>query len=110
MSKAKMHIKRGDTVAVIAGKEKGKKGKVLHVSPRSNRAIVEALNMMTRHERPSQRNPQGGAVKKEAPIHASNLMVICGKCKKPTRVGSKALGDGSRARVCKKCSEIIDAG
>ncbi len=110
MTKRKLHIKKGDTVAVIAGKEKGKKGKVLHVSPTSNRALVEALNMMTRHERPTQRNPQGGMVQKEAPIHASNLMLVCTKCSKPTRVGAKVLEDGTKVRVCRKCSEIIDAG
>ncbi len=110
MSRPKMHIKKGDTITVISGKEKGKKGKVLYVSPRSNRAIVEALNMITRHERPSQRSPQGGMIQKEAPINASNLMLICNKCNKPTRTGKRILEDGSKVRVCKKCSEIIDVG
>ena len=110
MSRQKMHIKKGDTITVISGKEKGKKGKVLYVSPRSNRAIVEALNMITRHERPSQRSPQGGMIQKEAPINASNLMLICNKCNKPTRTGKRILEDGSKVRVCKKCSEIIDVG
>ena len=110
MSRPKMHIKKGDTITVISGKEKGKKGKVLYVSPRSNRAIVEALNMITRHERPSQRSPQGGMIQKEAPINASNLMLICNKCNKPTRTGKRILEDGSKVRVCKKCSEIIDIG
>ncbi len=110
MSRPKMHIKKGDTITVISGKEKGKKGKVLYVSPRSNRAIVEALNMITRHERPSQRSPQGGMIQKEAPISASNLMLICNKCNKPTRTGKRILEDGSKVRVCKKCSEIIDVG
>ncbi|MBI4830499.1 MAG: 50S ribosomal protein L24 [Candidatus Lindowbacteria bacterium] len=105
-----MHIKKGDNVMVISGKEKGKKGKVLLVSRGTNRAIIEALNMMAHHERPSRRNPQGGIVRREAPIHVSNLMVICAKCGKPTRVGGKALEDGSKVRVCKKCSEIIDLG
>jgi len=110
MKRRKMKIRKGDTVAIISGKEKGKKGKVLHIMPRRNGAIVEALNMMTHHERPSQRNPQGGSVQKEAPINASNLMVVCPKCGKPTRIGSRGLADGSKVRVCKKCSEIIDAG
>lgn len=110
MSKTKLHIKKGDTVAIISGKEKGKKGRVLLISPARNRAIIEALNMATHHERATQRNPQGGMVQKEAPIHASNLMLVCTKCNKPTRVGRKILGDGSKVRVCKKCSEIIDAG
>jgi len=110
MSKPKVHIKRGDTVQVVAGKEKGKKGKVLLVSPSSQKVIVEALNMMTRHERPSQTNPQGGLVQKEAPMHVSNLMVVCSKCGQPARIGRQVLADGSKVRVCKRCSEIIDAG
>lgn len=110
MSQRKVHVKKGDTVAVIAGKEKGKKGKVLHTMPKQQRVIVEALNMITRHERPSQRNPQGGMVQREGPIHASNLKVICTKCNQPTRVGARMLEDGSKVRTCKKCSEIIDVG
>lgn len=105
-----MHIKKGDSVVIISGKEKGKRGKVLHVSPQNNRAIIEALNMVTHSERPSQTNPQGGRVQKEAPIHASNIMLICGKCGKPTRIGRRVLEDGSKVRVCKKCSEIVDVG
>jgi large subunit ribosomal protein L24 len=70
--------------------------------------MVEALNMATHHERPSRMSPQGGLVEKEAPIHVSNLMVVCPKCGKPARMGKALLEDGSRARVCKKCSEIID--
>ena len=110
MSRSKMHIKKGDSVVIISGKEKGKRGKVLHVSPDSNRAIIEALNMVTHHERPSQRSPQGGRVQKEAPVHASNLMLVCTKCGKPTRIAKRVLEEGSRVRVCKKCSEIMDAG
>ena len=109
MSKQRANIKKGDIVAVISGKEKGKKGKVLLVSSVKGRAIVEALNMMTRHERPSQRNPQGGMVEKESPIQVSNLMLVCPKCGKPTRVGRKILENGEKVRVCKKCSEIIDS-
>jgi large subunit ribosomal protein L24 len=110
MSHRSIHIKKGDNVAVISGKEKGKKGKVLHTVPKKQGAIVEALNMITRHERPSQQNPQGGMVQREAPIHVSNLMVICTKCNQPTRVGRRILEDGSKVRTCKKCSEIIDVG
>lgn len=110
MSKGKIHIKKGDTVMVISGKEKGKKGKVLLVSPNKNRAIVEALNMVTHHERPSARNPQGGMIQKEAPLHASNLLLVCTKCNTPTRVGRRILDDGTKVRVCKKCSEMIDQG
>ncbi len=103
-----MHIRKGDTVVVISGKEKGKRGKVLLVSLAENKAIVEALNMATHHERPSQRNPQGGLVQKEAPMAASNLMLVCPKCGKPARTGARILDDKSKVRVCRKCSEIID--
>jgi len=109
MKKQKSNIRKGDTVAIISGKEKGKKGKVLLVSSAKGRAIVEALNMMTRHERPSQRNPQGGMVEKESPFQVSNLMLVCPKCSKPTRVGRRVLENGEKVRVCKKCSEIIDS-
>ena len=105
-----MNIRKGDIVTIISGKEKGKKGKVLFVHSGKKRAIVEALNMATHHERPSQRNPQGGLVQKEAAIHTSNLMVVCTKCSKPTRVGRRTLEDGTKVRTCKKCSEIIAAG
>lgn len=110
MSKFRMHLKKGDTVVVLAGKEKGKRGKVLHTSPVNNRAIVETLNMATHHERPSRTNPQGGILQKEAPINASNLMLVCPKCGKPSRVGRTSLEDGSKVRVCKKCSEVVDQG
>lgn len=108
MSQSKIHIQKGDTVIVLSGKEKGKRGKVLLVSPERNRAIVEAVNMAVQHERPSRRNPQGGMIQKEALIHASNLMLICPKCGKPARIGKRLLDDGSKARTCKKCSEIVD--
>jgi large subunit ribosomal protein L24 len=108
MSQSKIHIRKGDTVIVLSGKEKGKRGKVLLISPERNRAIVEAVNMTVRHERPSRRSPQGGMIQKEAPVHASNLMLICPKCGKPARTGKRLLDDGSKARTCKKCSEIVD--
>lgn len=110
MTKTKMHVKKGDNVLVIAGKEKGKRGKILYVSPTNNRAIVEAVNMISHHERPSRTNPQGGILQKEGAIHASNLMVICPKCSAPSRTGRRTLEDGSKVRVCKNCSETIDQG
>ena len=108
--KNRMHIKRGDTVLVIAGKEKGKRGKVLHVSPSNTRAIVEAINMFTHHERPSRTNPQGGILQKEGPMHASNLILVCPKCNTPSRTSRTRLEDGTTVRVCKNCSEVIDQG
>jgi len=105
---AKMRIKKGDTVVVIAGKDKGKKGKVLSVFPKKERLIVENINMATKHVRPTRQIQQGGIIHQEAPIHISNVMLLCKKCNKPTRIGMKMLDDGTKVRVCKKCGEDID--
>ena len=102
------HIKKNDTVMVIAGKEKGKTGKVLKILPKKDRAVVEKVNFIKRHMRPGVHSRQGGIVEKENPISISNLMVVCGKCTDPTRVGRRVLEDGSRVRYCKKCDEIIE--
>ncbi|MGW8208397.1 MAG: 50S ribosomal protein L24, partial [Syntrophobacteria bacterium] len=92
------HIKKNDTVMVIAGKEKGKSGKVLRILPKKDRAVVEKVNFIKRHMRPGPHSRQGGIVEKENPINISNLMVVCGKCTDPTRVGRRVLEDGSRVR------------
>ena len=105
----KYHIKKNDTVKVLAGKEKGKSGKVLRLIPKKDRAIVEKLNMVKRHMRPGPQSRQGGILEKEAPIHISNLMLVCSKCTDPTRVGYKVLEDGKKVRYCKKCGEVLDA-
>lgn len=104
-----MHVVKNDTVKVLAGKYKGISGKVLKVFPDQNRVIVEGVNIIKRHTKPSQRNQQGGIIEKEAPIHVSNVMVICPKCNRPTRIGHSFLDDGSKARVCKydDCGEMI---
>jgi large subunit ribosomal protein L24 len=102
------HIKKDDKVMVIAGKEKGKTGKVLRVLPKKDRAVVEKINFIKRHMRPGAHSRQGGIVEKENPINISNLMVVCGKCTDPTRIGQRVLEDGSRVRYCKKCDEIIE--
>jgi large subunit ribosomal protein L24 len=102
------HIKKNDTVKVIAGKDKGKNGKVMRVIPKKDRVIVEKINMVKRHMRPSQQQRQGGILEKESPIHISNLMLICTKCTDPTRVGYKTLDDNRKVRYCKKCDEVID--
>lgn len=102
------HIKKNDSVVVIAGKEKGKTGKVLRVIPKKDRAIVEKLNMVKRHMKPGAQSRQGGILEREAPIHISNLMLLCSKCTDPTRVGYRILDDNRKVRVCKKCDEIID--
>ncbi|ABK17253.1 50S ribosomal protein L24 [Syntrophobacter fumaroxidans] len=101
-------IKKNDTVMVVTGKDKGKSGKVLRVIYKKDRAIVEKLNMIKRHMKPSQQNRQGGILEKESPIHISNLMLICAKCTDPTRVGYKVLDDNKKVRFCKKCNEVID--
>ena len=104
----KYHIKKNDSVMVIAGKEKGKTGKVLRINPKQDRAVVEKLNVVKRHMRPGAHSQQGGILEKESPIHVSNLMLICTKCTDPTRVGYKILEDDRKVRYCKKCNEIID--
>ena len=103
-----LHIKKGDTVVVLAGNEKGKSGKVMRIIPKKDRVIVEKLNMVKRHMRPGQQSRQGGILEKESPIHVSNLMLVCSKCTDPTRVGYKILDDNQKARYCKKCNEIIE--
>ena len=100
-------IHKGDRVIVIAGDDRGKEGVVLKVDTQNNRAIVEGINFVKRHQRPTQRNPHGGIVKKEAPVKFSNLMVICGKCNAGVRTKFIFLEDSSKARACKQCGEII---
>ena len=106
-----MHIVKNDNVKVVTGKYQGKIGKVLKVYINENRAIVEGVNIIKRHTKPSQKNTQGGIIEKEASIHASNLMVICAKCNRTTRVGHKHLDDGSKVRICKHqdCGEILSS-
>ena len=100
-----MHIKQGMTVRVIRVNHRGEEGKVLYVFPKKERVIIEGVNLIKRHTRPSQENPQGGIVEKEAALHVSNLMVVHGG--KPTRVGYKKLDDGSKVRVAVKTGEEI---
>jgi large subunit ribosomal protein L24 len=107
-TKRKYHIKQNDTVMVIAGKERGKTGKVLKLLPKKDRAVVEKVNFIKRHMRPGAHSRQGGIVEREGSIHISNLKVVCSKCTDPTRVGRKELEDGKRARYCKKCGEILE--
>ncbi len=102
------HIKSDDQVEVIAGKDKGRVGKVLRVDRKQGRAVVEKVNMIKRHTKPNQAVQQGGIIDKEALIQLSNLMLICPKCTKTSRVGRKILEDGSKVRICKKCGEPVD--
>ena len=103
-----MHIKKGDTVQVTTGKDAGKRGKVLRVIPRTNRVVVEGVNRVKKHQRPTRALPQGGILRIESPLHASNVMLVCNKCHRPTRVGRMVLDNGEKVRVCKKCREIMD--
>ena len=104
---SKLHIKKGDTVFVNAGENKGATGKVLKVLVEKQRAIVEGINMVSKSQKPSAKNPQGGIVKQEAPIHISNLNVLDPKTGKPTRIGRKLNADGKRIRYAKKSGEEI---
>lgn len=105
---AKMNIKSGDEVVVIAGKDKGKKGKVIEVLPKAGKAIVEGVAVATKHVKPKAQGQTGGIIKQELPVDASNIMVVCSKCKKATRAARKVLEDGSIVRVCKKCGETFN--
>jgi large subunit ribosomal protein L24 len=103
----KTHVKRGDTVMVIAGKDKSKTGKLLTVVTKKNGVIVEGINLVKRHTKARGSEP-GGIVEKEAVIHVSNVMLFCEKCQKPVRTLTKVLDDGKKTRVCKKCGEAFD--
>ncbi len=107
MSQPKLHVRKGDTVYILTGKDAGKRGKVLQTLPSKRKVIVEGVSIVKRHSRPTRAMPQGGIVEKEASIDSSNVMLVCSKCNKPTRVASKSTDDSSY-RACKKCGEIID--
>ena len=100
-------IKKGDTVVVIAGKEKGKSGKVTEVSPKDNKVLVEGVNIVTKHQKARKQDEKSQIVKKNAPVEASNLMVVCPSCGKATRVAHNTV-DGKKVRICKKCSASLD--
>jgi large subunit ribosomal protein L24 len=108
MAGKKMHVKKNDMVQVLAGKDKGKTGNVLRVFAETDRIVVAELNKIKKHSKPSQANPEGGIIEKEAALAVSNVMLVCPACAKPSRTGVRALEDGSKARFCKKCNEIVD--
>lgn len=101
-------IKKNDTVLVIAGDEKGKKGRVLTVDAGNNRLVVESVNIIKKHMKPSKQYSQGGIIEKEAPLQRSKVMLLCPKCAQPTRVGNKVLENGRKTRACRKCGEVVD--
>lgn len=101
-------IKKNDTVMVIAGRERGKTGKVLRVIPERSRALIEQLNVVKRHQKARGPQSAAGIVEKEAPLHLSNLMIMCDKCNAPVRMGKRLLDDGHSVRVCRRCGEQLD--
>ena len=105
---SKFHLKSGDTVEVITGKDKGKKGKVLSVDPKTGKVIVEKVNVSIKHTKPRRQGETGGRIEKESPIYGSKVMRVCPKCGKATRIGRKVLENGQISRYCKNCQEIID--
>ena len=107
MKAGKTYMKLNDKVEVIAGKDKGRVGKITKVYPKLNKAKVEKINMVKRHTKPNAQNQQGGIIEMEAPIDISNLMLICAKCTKTVRIKKQILDDGTKVRVCKKCGESI---
>ena len=105
---AGLHVKKGDTVKVIAGKDKGKEGEVIRALPSKGRVVVEKVNVVKKAQRPTQANPQGGIISMEAPINVSNVMLVCPSCKAATRVAHRFDEAGKKHRVCKKCNKDID--
>jgi large subunit ribosomal protein L24 len=103
-----LNVKKDDFVEVRAGKDKGKRGKVLSVNPKDFSVVVEKVNVVKRHQRPTQKVKQGGIIEKESKIKANNVMVVCPKCDKPVRLGGKKLESGKNVRICRKCGETLD--
>ena len=108
MAQSFYNVKKNDQVVVIAGKERGKIGKVIKIFPDRQRLIVEKVNMIKRHSRPGMQSQQGGIIEKEGSLPLSNVMIICHKCNTGVRTGRKLLEDGKKVRVCKKCGEVLD--
>ena len=107
MSMAKLHVKKGDTVVVLSGKDKGKQGKIISAMPSKGMVVVEDVNKVKRHTKPSMKAPQGGILDKEMPLNVCKVQLICPSCNKATRIGHKQV-DGKNVRVCKKCGEVVD--
>ncbi len=103
----KLHVRRGDTVLVLSGKDKGKKGKVLTAFPKDGKVIVEGVNIVTKHTKPRKAGDPGGIINQESPIYACKVMLVCNKCGQASRIGRKVLPSGEKVRYCKKCKENI---
>ena len=102
-----LHVKKGDTVVILSGDDRGKKGKVLEVSPKEGKVIVEGLNMVKKHVKPRKMGDPGGIIEAEGAMYASKVMVICPHCNKPTRVGHQKTGEEAKVRVCKRCNDVL---
>ena len=105
---AKVHVKKDDQVFVLTGKDTGKTGKILDVDKENSRVLVEGVNVVVKHKKPRGRNQQGGIIKQEAYISASNVMLVCNKCKRPGKTGRRIMENGEKIRYCKACGEMID--
>jgi large subunit ribosomal protein L24 len=109
MSRLETPIRKNDNVVVTTGKDRGKRGRVLRVVADKNRLVVEGVNIIKRHTKANpQKQIKGGVVEREAPLHASNVQLVCPECGKPTRLGRKILGDGRKVRICRKCEGVVD--
>ena len=109
MAAAGSAIKKNDNVVVVTGRDRGKKGRVLRVAPDKNRLVVEGVNLIKRHTKPNPgKQIKGGIVEREAPVHASNVQLVCPECGAQTRIGHKILGDGRKVRICRKCEGVVD--
>jgi len=109
MRQGRTYLKKDDQVEVITGKDKGRVGKILRVIKEKDKVVVERINMIKRHTKPTEMNQQGQIVEKEAPIHVSNIQLICPECTKTGRIGKKILEDGTKVRFCKSCGESIES-
>lgn len=103
----KLHVRKNDTVVVVSGKDKGKTGEVLKVSPKNGKVIVNGVNIVKKHQKPTRANAQGGIIEREGAIFSSKVMLYCTKCKNATRISNKILEDGTKVRLCKKCGETL---
>ncbi len=103
-----LRLKKGDTAIVITGKNKGQRGRVLSILPLKGRVVIEGVNIVKKHQKPSKKYAQGGIIEKEGTLNISNVMLICPKCSRPSRIGSFAVDEGKTVRACKKCKEVID--
>jgi large subunit ribosomal protein L24 len=109
MSRLRTPVRKNDNVVVMAGRDRGKRGRVLKVFPDRNRVVVEGVNFIKRHTRPNPRaSVKGGIVEREASLHASNVQIVCPECGVPTRIGRQLLGDGRKVRICRKCDGAVD--